>query len=109
MASMLRALCFLWFDQTRCADGIQSLRYYRYDVDGQFSKQPAHDAASHEQTLYVTLPWRCRDITRRATRCPRPGRRVCMRRVARPRMDGEGTGFLMDTNSKAFAIRVTCD
>jgi phage terminase large subunit len=40
----------MWFDQARCADGIQALRYYRYAVDadtGQFSKQPAHDAASH--------------------------------------------------------------
>jgi phage terminase large subunit len=40
----------MWFDQARCADGIQALRYYRYDVDadtGQFSKQPADDHASH--------------------------------------------------------------
>lgn len=39
----------MWFDKLKCADGIQGLRHYRYDVDpnGQFSKQPLHDAASH--------------------------------------------------------------
>ncbi|MGY2052402.1 PBSX family phage terminase large subunit [Methylobacterium sp. JK268] len=39
-----------WFDEERCADGIQALRNYRYDVDpdtGQFSKTPLHDAYSH--------------------------------------------------------------
>jgi phage terminase large subunit len=40
----------MFFDEARCADGIQALRYYRYDVDqatGQFSKQPLHDQHSH--------------------------------------------------------------
>lgn len=39
----------LWFDRERCADGLQDLRRYRYDVDerGQFSRKPLHDAASH--------------------------------------------------------------
>lgn len=39
----------LWFDRERCADGLQSLRHYRYDLDpnGQFSRNPLHDAASH--------------------------------------------------------------
>ncbi len=39
----------MWFDRERCADGVQALRHYRYDVDpntGQFSRQPLHDAAS---------------------------------------------------------------
>jgi len=38
-----------WFDKDKCADGIQSLRHYRYDVDefGQWSKQPLHDDHSH--------------------------------------------------------------
>jgi phage terminase large subunit len=39
-----------WFDSERCADGLQCLRRYRYDVDqdtGQFSKVPLHDQASH--------------------------------------------------------------
>ena len=39
----------MWFDRDRCADGLQDLRRYRFDVDerGQFSRKPAHDAASH--------------------------------------------------------------
>lgn len=39
-----------WFDQEKCADGLQSLRRYRYEVDtitGQLSKAPLHDDASH--------------------------------------------------------------
>jgi len=39
----------LWFDRDACADGLQALRHYRYDLDpnGQFSRNPLHDAASH--------------------------------------------------------------
>jgi phage terminase large subunit len=40
----------VWFDADRCADGLQCLRRYRYDVDaatGQFSRVPLHDDASH--------------------------------------------------------------
>lgn len=40
----------LWFDADKCADGLQALRRYRYDVDPdtrQFSRQPLHDGASH--------------------------------------------------------------
>jgi len=38
-----------WFDRNKTADGLQSLRYYRYDVDadGQRSRNPCHDNASH--------------------------------------------------------------
>ena len=39
-----------WFDAEKCADGIQCLRNYRYDVDPdtqQYSTQPLHDWASH--------------------------------------------------------------
>jgi len=39
-----------WFDLEKCADGIQCLRNYRYDVDPdtqQYSTQPLHDWASH--------------------------------------------------------------
>src|SRR5215469_4903353 len=54
------AFSMMWFDQARCADGIQALRYYRYDVSadtGQFSKNPAHDAASHsaDSLRYVAV------------------------------------------------------
>ncbi|MBO1361907.1 PBSX family phage terminase large subunit [Acetobacter sacchari] len=40
----------LWFDEERCADGLDCLRRYRYDVDqqtGQYSSKPLHDDASH--------------------------------------------------------------
>jgi phage terminase large subunit len=39
----------LWFDETRCADGLNHLRRYRYEVDenGAFSNRPVHDEASH--------------------------------------------------------------
>jgi phage terminase large subunit len=40
----------MWFDRECCADGVQALRHYRYDVDpdtGQFSRQPCHDHASN--------------------------------------------------------------
>jgi phage terminase large subunit len=40
----------MYFDATKCADGLQALRHYRYEVDpdtGQFSKKPLHDEHSH--------------------------------------------------------------
>ena len=40
----------LWFDAEKCADGLNRLRRYCYDVDPdtrQFSKQPLHDDASN--------------------------------------------------------------
>lgn len=39
-----------WFDADKCADGLQALRRYRYDVDPetkQFSRKPMHDENSH--------------------------------------------------------------
>lgn len=39
-----------YFDAEKCADGLQCLRHYRYEVDpdtGQFGKNPLHDWASH--------------------------------------------------------------
>lgn len=39
-----------WFDAEKCADGLQALRRYRYDVDPdtkQYSRKPLHDDASH--------------------------------------------------------------
>jgi len=39
----------VWFDEENCADGLQCLRHYRYDIDedGQVSKKPVHDNYSH--------------------------------------------------------------
>lgn len=39
-----------WFDAEKCADGIQALRHYRYEMDeklGTLKKDPLHDWASH--------------------------------------------------------------
>lgn len=39
-----------WFDEKKCADGLQALRHYRYDKDpdtGKTSKNPVHDWSSH--------------------------------------------------------------
>ncbi|XYD08817.1 PBSX family phage terminase large subunit [Methylobacterium sp. NMS12] len=39
-----------WFDEEACADGLQALRNYRFDVDPNtqaFSRAPLHDWASH--------------------------------------------------------------
>ena len=39
-----------WFDQKRCAEGLQALRRYRYEKNldtGQVSKNPLHDENSH--------------------------------------------------------------
>lgn len=37
-----------WFDPSRCQDGLQALQHYRYQVvDGQYSREPMHDWASH--------------------------------------------------------------
>jgi phage terminase large subunit len=39
-----------YFDELKCAEGLQSLRHYRFDVDnnsGQFSARPLHDYHSH--------------------------------------------------------------
>lgn len=39
-----------YFDETRCFDGLQHLRHYRYDVDqrtGQRDRNPLHDEHSH--------------------------------------------------------------
>ncbi len=47
-----------WFDETRCADGLQALRHYRYDVDpdtGQFSRKPLHDHNSHAADAFRGL------------------------------------------------------
>jgi phage terminase large subunit len=47
-----------WFDEAKCADGLQALRHYRYEVDeitGQFSRQPLHDAASHAADAFRYL------------------------------------------------------
>lgn len=48
----------VWFDAEKCADGLNALRRYRYDVDaenGQFSDKPLHDDASHAADAFRYL------------------------------------------------------
>ncbi len=47
----------LWFDETKCADGLQYIRHYRFEVDenGQWSKKPLHDENSHGADALRTL------------------------------------------------------
>lgn len=54
-----------WFDKTRCADGLQSLRHFRYDLkqDGQsLSKEPVHNWASHASDAFTYLGVALREI-----------------------------------------------
>lgn len=44
-----------WFDQDKCADGIQALKHYRYEFDeklGSFKREPVHDWASHPSDAF---------------------------------------------------------
>lgn len=47
-----------WFDREKCAEGLQALRHYRYEVDedtGAVSKNPKHDWASHAADAFRVL------------------------------------------------------
>lgn len=47
-----------WFDRLNCADGLQCLRHYRYEVDPdtkQFSRTPLHDQYSHGADAFRML------------------------------------------------------
>ncbi len=53
-----------WFDETKCADGLNALRHYRYDIDpdtGKFGKNPLHDWSSHaaDAFRYLGVGIRC--------------------------------------------------
>ena len=55
-ARTIFASCY--FDDAKCADGLNCLRRYRYDVDaksGETSRQPLHDAASHGADAFMQL------------------------------------------------------
>ena len=50
----------IWFDRENCADGLNCLRHYRYEVDaatGALSKSPLHDQYSHgaDAFRYIAL------------------------------------------------------
>lgn len=69
-----------YFDQLKCADGLQMLRQYRYDVDPDtklFSKTPLHDHTSHAADAFRYLavglkePKKPKQEKRPASRAPR--------------------------------------
>lgn len=46
------------FDQEKCADGLQALRHYKYEVDpitGQYSKNPEHDENSDAADAFLQI------------------------------------------------------
>jgi phage terminase large subunit len=62
-----------YFDREKCADGIQSLRHYRYEEDeklGTYKREPLHDWASHDadafRTLAVAIKEEARPLPQRA-------------------------------------------
>lgn len=47
-----------WFDREKCADGIQHLRHYQFEVDvktGQRGKEPLHDEHSHAADAFMQV------------------------------------------------------
>jgi phage terminase large subunit len=46
-----------WIDETKCADFLQAVRHYRYEIDehGQWSREPLHDENSHFADALQTL------------------------------------------------------
>jgi phage terminase large subunit len=56
-----------WFDKEKCADGIQSLRHYRYEKDenlGTFRREPLHDWASHDADSFQTFALSIKELQR---------------------------------------------
>ncbi len=82
-----------WFDEDRCADGIQALRNYRFDVDpdtGQFSKHPLHDAFSHAADAFRYFAIGIAEPTAAAPTQAGPNDIYARRRRERVRPTGSG-------------------
>jgi phage terminase large subunit len=64
-----------WFDADKCADGLQSLRHYRYELDekaGTLKKVPLHDFASHDADAFRALGVALKAVPARAQEAARP-------------------------------------
>jgi phage terminase large subunit len=64
-----------YFDADKCADGLHSLRHYRYETDpasGRFSKNPLHDWASHasDALRYMAVGFKKERLSRPAVSRP---------------------------------------
>jgi phage terminase large subunit len=47
-----------WFDEAKCADGLQSLRHYKFEYDqekNRWGESPAHDWASHGADAFMAI------------------------------------------------------
>ena len=56
-----------FIDEELCADGIQSLTHYQYEIDEETkerSKKPLHDWASHGSSAFMTFALSCREDRR---------------------------------------------
>jgi phage terminase large subunit len=65
------------FDREKCADGLQSLRHYRYERDeklGTLKREPLHDWASHDADAFRTLAVAIRSSHRPEQYDERPSR-----------------------------------
>lgn len=79
----------MWFDAERCADGLQHIRRYRYDVDGKtgrVSKNPMHDENSHAADALRALALALKE-PRRMQKVEAPGRKL-------PQLVGNGVGWM---------------
>jgi phage terminase large subunit len=64
-----------WFDREKCADGLQSLRHYRFERDEDlktFKREPLHDWASHDADAFRTLGVSIKELQRPEPRAERP-------------------------------------
>lgn len=58
-----------WFDEQKCADGINALRRYCYEVDketGQYGREPQHDENSHAADAFQTAALSLKDAVKPA-------------------------------------------
>ena len=63
----------VFFDVNRCADGLQNLRHYRYEVDPdtkQFSKTPLHDQYSHGADAFRYIAMMVREAPKPKPKSP---------------------------------------
>ncbi|MDP4005075.1 PBSX family phage terminase large subunit [Methylobacterium sp. NEAU K] len=93
-ARQLFARC--WFDADACADGLQALRNYRYDVDPNtqaFSKNPLHDWASHAADAFRYFAVAIAEPRADDRPVDAPNDRYARRRRRERDENSEGTGW----------------
>lgn len=68
-----------WFDQEKCADGLQCLRHYRYESDpdtGTLARKPLHDWASHGADSFRYMALSLKEGTKKTLDLSSPPRTV---------------------------------